>query len=80
MPPRAATAPPLVHNAAFEASGSAPMDSTANSFPKTEQEQRCEVMFAELEKQFKKLDKCKKPDKIHAMLREITNKLKEAKA
>lgn len=81
MPPRAASAPPpLVHNPAFEGSASAPMDSIAASYPKTDQEARCEVIFSELDKQFKKLDKCKKPDKIHAMLREITQKLKEAKA
>ncbi|MEW5303664.1 MAG: hypothetical protein WDW36_006335 [Sanguina aurantia] len=64
-----------------EVAGGEAMESIGtSSFPKTDQEERCEALFLELEKMFKKCDKFKKPDKIHAMLRDITNKLKEAKA
>eukprot|EP00798_Chlamydomonas_sp_ICE-L_P029073 gene29073-32279_t len=47
---------------------------------KTEQEELLEGHFSELPKLFKKLSRTNKPDKIHEMLKEIANRLKEAKA
>ena len=48
-------------------------------FEKTDQEERCEQLFVELGKDFKKLEKLTKPDKIHNQVKTITGKLKEAK-
>lgn len=46
----------------------------------TDQEEKLQVIFNELAKTFKKLKKANNPDKIHGMLKEITNGLKEGKA
>ncbi|KAG2434695.1 hypothetical protein HXX76_007585 [Chlamydomonas incerta] len=48
-------------------------------FERSEQEEQCEKIFRELDKMFKRLAKMNKPDKIHASIRDITAKLKQAK-
>ncbi len=48
--------------------------------PKTEQEQKLDVLFQELEAGFKKVDKTKDATKTQALLKELTNKLRDAKS
>jgi hypothetical protein len=48
-------------------------------WPHTEQEESLAVIFADLAKLFKRLNKAKDPDKIHGMVKEVTRMLKEAK-
>ncbi|KAG2491965.1 hypothetical protein HYH03_009696 [Edaphochlamys debaryana] len=45
-----------------------------------EQEQQCQKLWIELDKLFVKLEKAKKDDRVHALVKEINLKLKEAKA
>lgn len=47
---------------------------------KTDQEERCEQLFVELRKDFKKLVKLTKPDKIHEQVKAISSKLRDIKA
>ncbi len=49
------------------------------AFGKTDQEERLDVIYQELEAAFKKVDKTKDPVKVQALLKDITNKLKDAK-
>lgn len=49
-------------------------------WPPTEQEERLTILFRTLEKQFKKANRVKDPDKLHGVLKDITTKLKEGKA
>lgn len=49
-------------------------------WPVTEVEERLGQLFKELEKAFKKVNKTKNADKLHNMMKDITNKLKEAKS
>ncbi|EFJ47278.1 Qb-SNARE, NPSN-family [Volvox carteri f. nagariensis] len=49
-------------------------------FERTEYEEQCDRIFKDLDRAFKKLHKTSKPDKIHAQIKDITNKLKEAKS
>ncbi len=51
----------------------------AVSSMRTEQEEKLDTIFSSLEATFKKVDRCKDDAKIQAMLKEITNKLKDAK-
>ena len=47
---------------------------------KTDQESRLEAVFAGLEADFKRLDKARNADKTQALLKDVTAKLKDAKA
>lgn len=47
---------------------------------KTDQEARLEAVFAGLEADFKRLDKARDPDKAQALLKDVTTRLKDAKA
>lgn len=47
---------------------------------KTDQESRLEVIFSGLEAGFKRLDKARDPEKAQALLKDVTAKLKDAKA
>ena len=49
-------------------------------FPRTEQEERLEGLFAELGAGFKELDRGGSTAKQGALLQDLTNKLKDAKA
>ena len=49
------------------------------SWPKTEQELKCEELFASLAKSFKKIKRMKDPEKIHALNKEISAGLKQGK-
>ena len=49
------------------------------SWPKTEQETKCDELFANLAKSFKKIKRMKDPDKIHALNKEIAANLKQGK-
>ncbi|GLI67196.1 hypothetical protein VaNZ11_011118 [Volvox africanus] len=49
-------------------------------FHRTEYEEQCDRIFKDLDRAFKKLHKTSKPEKIHAQIKDITSKLKEAKA
>ena len=60
---------------AASGSGHVPVE----GWPNTEQEERLWVIFADLTKLFKRLNKAKDPDKIHGMVKEVTAMLKEAK-
>ncbi len=56
-------------------------DEEAQRVPeKTHQEEKCEQLFVELRKDFKKLDKLTKPDKIHEQVKAISSKLRDIKA
>ena len=48
-------------------------------WPKTEQEDKVEALLSEVEKTFKKLEKTKNPEKLHGLVKDINNKLKDAK-
>lgn len=50
------------------------------SFGKTDQESRLAAVFAGLEADFKRLDKAKNSEKAQALLKDVTTKLKDAKA
>eukprot|EP00878_Enallax_costatus_P004352 GHUV01004588.1.p2 GENE.GHUV01004588.1~~GHUV01004588.1.p2 ORF type:complete len:286 (+),score=100.88 GHUV01004588.1:345-1202(+) len=50
------------------------------SWGKTDQEVKVQELFNSLEADFKKLDKAKDPNKTQALLKEVTKKLKDAKA
>jgi hypothetical protein len=50
------------------------------SWPKTEQEDKIQEIFDDLERGFKKLDKTSDEAKKQAMLKDLTNKLKDAKS
>jgi hypothetical protein len=50
------------------------------SWPKTEQEERIQEIFDDLERGFKKLDKTSDEAKKQTMLKDLTNKLKDAKS
>ena len=55
-------------------------DTTADtSWPKTEQEVKCEELFATLTKTFKKIKRTKDADKLHGLNKEIGASLKQAK-
>ena len=45
-----------------------------------EQEERMRDIFAQLDKLFKKAEKTKNPEKIHQMMKDISEKCKECKA
>jgi SNARE protein len=49
------------------------------SWPKTEQEEKIQELFDDLDKGFKKLDRTSDEAKKQAMLKDLTNKLKDAK-
>jgi novel plant SNARE len=49
------------------------------SWPKTEQEEKLDEIYNELDSGFRKLDKLKDPAKSNAILKDLTNKLKDAK-
>jgi hypothetical protein len=49
------------------------------SWPKTEQEEKLDEIYNELDSGFRKLDKLKDPTKSNAILKDLTNKLKDAK-
>lgn len=49
------------------------------SFGRTEQEERIESLYKELDDDFKKVAKAKDSAKVTALLKDITNKLKDAK-
>jgi hypothetical protein len=49
------------------------------SFGRTEQEERIESIYRELDDAFKKASKLKDGAKLQALLKDITNKLKDAK-
>ncbi|GIL91658.1 hypothetical protein Vretimale_9586 [Volvox reticuliferus] len=49
-------------------------------FERTEYEEQCDQIFKELDRAFKKLHKTSKPEKLHAQIKDITGKLKQAKA
>lgn len=66
--------------AAPEDAGPSKDEEEAQHFERTEQEEKCDAIFQDLKKQFKKLEKQTKPERIHNMIRDITTKLKEAKA
>ena len=55
-------------------------DESEMSFPQTEQELRLEELFAELTTGFKELDKLKNVQKQEALLKELTEKIKDGKA
>lgn len=46
----------------------------------TEQEEKLQSIYGEIEALFKKVDKTKDDKKLTALLRDVTNKLKDAKA
>lgn len=48
-------------------------------FAKTDQEEKLDVIFKELEEGFTKVDKAKDAAKAQTLLKDITNKLKDAK-
>jgi hypothetical protein len=50
------------------------------SWSKTDQESRLEAVFAGLDADFKRLDKTRDPEKAQALLKDVTAKLKDAKA
>lgn len=50
------------------------------SWGKTEQEVRVNEIYSSVEGDFKKLDKTNDPNKTQALLKEVTKKLKDAKA
>ena len=50
------------------------------SWPRSEQEEKLDGIFSALEASFKKVDKTKDAAKIQGMLKDITAKLKDAKA
>jgi hypothetical protein len=50
------------------------------SWGKTDQESRLDAVFAGLEADFKRLDKARDPAKAQALLKDVTAKLKDAKA
>lgn len=52
----------------------------AMSWGKTDQEVKVQELFSSLEGDFKKLDKAKDPNKAQPLLKEVTKKLKDAKA
>lgn len=49
------------------------------AWPKTEQELKCEELFASLGKSFKKIKRMKDPDKLHGLNKEIAANLKQGK-
>lgn len=49
------------------------------SWGKTDQEVRVNEIYSSLEAAFKRADKLRDPDKVQAVLREVTKKLKDAK-
>lgn len=51
----------------------------AEAWPETDQESQLRGVFSDLEKAIKKLDKTKDAEKLHALLKTITAKLKNAK-
>jgi hypothetical protein len=57
----------------------APAAAETPRFEKTEQEEASERIFKQLDGLFKKLSKTNKPDKLHALVKDITTKLKESK-
>lgn len=50
------------------------------SWSKTDQESRLESVFSGLEADFKRLDKARNPEKAQTLLKDVTAKLKDAKA
>lgn len=50
------------------------------SWGKTDQESRLDAVFACLEADFKRLDKARDPAKAQALVKDVTAKLKDAKA
>lgn len=52
---------------------------SAMSFGRTEQEERIESIYKELDESFNKASKLKDGAKLQALLKDITNKLKDAK-
>lgn len=50
------------------------------SWGKTEQEVRINEIYSSLDGDFKKLDKSRDPNKTQTLLKEVTRKLKDAKA
>ncbi|KAG2491964.1 hypothetical protein HYH03_009695 [Edaphochlamys debaryana] len=71
MAPKKAPAP--------EPDAEAPAAKEEIRFEQTEQEEQCQRIYKELDKAFKQLHKEKNPDKLHAKVKNITNKLKQAK-
>lgn len=53
---------------------------TSMSGDRTDQERRLEVVFANLEANFKRLDKARDAAKTQALLKDVTAQLKDAKA
>ncbi len=49
-------------------------------WPSTEQEEKLADMFATLDKLLRKAEKTKNPDKLTAVMKDVTAKLKESKA
>lgn len=49
-------------------------------WPAMEQEEKLSELFQQLDKLLRKTEKTKNPDKMHNLLKDVTNKLKESKA